>query len=631
MTASLLAALLAFVAASVSTALLLVLPTHAGLHRHTAVVALLVGVLAGVVAFRQARRLPANCPNGPSRPLSVWAWLVFAAFAAFALREYAFLVYFNGDQIQIGSPNNLGDLSMHMQQARYFANGARWWPEHPEISGQLIRYYPGVNIFQSLLLLLGADDFHSLSWVSLLGAAAAAAALYRWGGSFTVAGFLFAGGLAGFQFFRHFTLEDYQTVTDMGWKNMPLSMFVTQRPFLYALPAGLLLLAHWREKFFGDPPPTAAPGDPPTPTSAASAPPLLPDAVSAGLIPFWVEALLYATLPVFHLFAFVFVSALLGWWFVMYVRWSAMRGHLLRLVGVAFLPATLLVALMTDNFSAAGNGHILHFKPGWLAAGKPPGAFLWFWVLNFGLWGPLAIALWLQCLSQLSWGLPAGPRPGMRPREAKLAFVLPSGLVFVTSCVVMFAVWEWDNTKLMIWAYLAVLPFLWQIWVRPLALPFRVPVCALLFFSGGVSLAGGMGSTQMNFQLIGRTELDGVRHAMHGLPVDRRFAAAPDYNHPLVYCGRKLALGYEGHILSQGIDYTAVSAELNGLMTGKPDWRDDAKKLGVRYVFWGTREARRFPGSRMPWAAGKRPVARGPWGRIYDLEPSAAPPTIKPR
>ena len=122
----------------------------------------------------------------------------------------------------------------------------------------------------------------------------------------------------------------------------------------------------------------------------------------------------------------------------------------------------------------------------------------------------------------------------------------------------MFAAWEWDNTKLMIWAYVAALPFIWQVWVRPLSLPLRVPVCALLFFSGGVSLAGGMESTQMNFELIARTELDGVRRAMHGLPVERAVRGAPDYNHPLVYCGRKLALGYEGHIHSQGIDYGQV-------------------------------------------------------------------------
>ena len=274
---------------------------------------------------------------------------------------------------------------------------------------------------------------------------------------------------------------------------------------------------------------------------------------------------------------------------------------------------------MTANFSTAG-GKSLHLEPGWMAHGKPPGEWLGFWMLNFGLWALLAIGVWVQSAWQAPWTLRAAPRRGYRGREAKIAFVLPAGLIFMLSCVVMFAVWDWDNTKLMIWPYLAALPFIWQIWVRPLALPLRVPVCILLFFSGAISMAGGMGSAQMNFLLIKRTELNGVRTAMHGLPIEARFAASPDYNHPLVYCGRKMAMGYEGHLSSQGFDYSAVSRELSGLMTGAPDWRADARKLGVRYVFWGPREEAKFPRSTRPWSFHGRPVAKGLWGAIYDLD-----------
>ena len=507
---------------------------------------------------------------------------------------------------------------MHMQHARYFANGARWWPAHPEITGQPLRYYPGMAVFQSFLLLVGADEFRALTWVGLIGAAATAAALYRWGGSFTVAGFLFSGGLAGFQFFHHFAFLDYQAPASMGWKSLPLAIFVTQRPFLYALPAGLLLLAHWREKFFGDlpPPPPHADAHP----LIVAPPPVPTPTVSRGLIPFWVEALLYATLPVFHLFAFVFVSLLLGWWLVVYFfSRPEVRRHLAWLIGVALVPATVQVALMTHNFTPAG-GKSVWIEPGWMAHGKPPGEWLWFWLLNFGLWGVLATALWVQCIMQGPETVLPATRSVYRGREAKIAFVVPAGLVFVLACVVMFTAWDWDNTKLMLWAYVTALPFIWQVCVRPLAFSLRVPLCVLLFFSGAVSLIGGMGNTPLSYELIMRAELDGVRHAMRHLPIDARFASTPDYNHPLVYCGRALAMGYDGHLYSQGIDYSAVARELDGLMTGAPDWRVDAKKLGVRYVFWGTREERKYAGSTQPWAEGVRPVRRGAWGKIYDLE-----------
>ena len=78
-----------------------------------------------------------------------------------------------------------------------------------------------------------------------------------------------------------------------------------------------------------------------------------------GLIPFWVEALLYTVMPLFHLFAFVFLSVLLGWWFVAYLARPALRWHLLALVALAFLPAFYQVRLMTGNFpswTSSGSG-----------------------------------------------------------------------------------------------------------------------------------------------------------------------------------------------------------------------------------------------------------------------------------
>ena len=68
---------------------------------------------------------------------------------------------------------------------------------------------------------------------------------------------------------------------------------------LFALPAGLLLLASWRTRFF-------AAGD------------------DGWRLPRWGEVLLYASMPVFHLHTFIFLSLMLGSWFVLHA--SARRG-----------------------------------------------------------------------------------------------------------------------------------------------------------------------------------------------------------------------------------------------------------------------------------------------------------------
>src|SRR5262245_50790179 len=139
---------------------------------------------------------------------------------------------------------------------------------------------------------------------------------YRWGGTFAVAGFLFNGGIAGFQFLRTFEFKDYQgTAADIAhksiaWKSIALSMLVTQRGWLYAIPAGLVLLWHWREKFFSGVPTI-------NPDSPAETSPQTDEArtnevrACKGPLPWWVELSIYASMPLFHLHTFLALTIVL--------------------------------------------------------------------------------------------------------------------------------------------------------------------------------------------------------------------------------------------------------------------------------------------------------------------------------
>ena len=204
--------------------------------------------------------------------------------------------------------------------------------------------------------------------------------------------------------------------------------------------------------------------------------------------------------------------------------------------------------------------------------------------------------------------------------EAAAAFVLPSGVLFLVACIVTFTPVEWDNCKLMMWCYLAVLPFFWQRLVRPLRMPLRCALCGLLFFSGAVSLAGGLTRKQLDIPLLGRAELDAVRAIVRPLPAEARFAASPDCAHPLVICGRNLAMGYADHLFSQGLNVQALEQDLNALMMGRPGWEASAKRLEVSYVFWGPREQKQYAGSTSPWARDEARVAASAWGDIYAIK-----------
>ncbi|MEI9895607.1 MAG: hypothetical protein WDN28_17380 [Chthoniobacter sp.] len=102
-----------------------------------------------------------------------------------------------------------------------------------------------------------------------------------------------------------------------------------------------------------------------------------------------------------------------------------------------------------------------------------------------------------------------------------------------------FAPWEWDNTKLMIWSYLAILPFLWTELLARWPAWARHFLVGMLFFSGFLSTLGGIDASFTGYSIGLRSELDGVARALRGIPVTERFAGAPTYNHPLLLNGAR--------------------------------------------------------------------------------------------
>jgi hypothetical protein len=251
--------------------------------------------------------------------------------------------------------------------------------------------------------------------------------------------------------------------------------------------------------------------------------------------------------------------------------------------------------------------------------------FFQFWLPNFGLLIPLILMLLGLC----GWRLwKSGPYS--REKVGLEAVFLSAGVtIFVLTFFIKMAPWGWDNLKVMVWAYFIVLPFLWTDLIARWTLPVRAPICILLFGSGFVSLFGGLAAGKpQGYGFVNRAELDGVGVAVRRLPVEARFAAYPTYNHPLLLQGRKVALGYTGHLWSQGfLDYGKAEQSLRQLMQGAPNWADLARQFHVRYIFWGREEKTNYVPSTCPWERSAALIATGPWGAIYDLEqPAAAQP-----
>jgi hypothetical protein len=564
-----------------------------------------VEVPAAEPAPRLSKRAQRRMEKGALQPTAppkrgyrnIWIWIMAAFFAIFAVRSFCWLLYIDSGELKIQSPNNLGDLSLHITYIRNFANGVPLWPDNPIYAFSKMRYPAGIDLFNALLLLANVDLIPGLVWVGILASIATCYAFYRWGGAFGIAGFLFNGGLAGFQFLSTWQFQDYQTKNDIAWKSIPLAMFVTQRGLLYAIPAGLFLLWHWREKFF-------------RPAEAG-------EDRHRMLLPFWAEIALYASMPLFHVHTFMALSIVLVFLFLFGDR--AMQRHTFRLVACSFLPATLFVWLITDHFNA---GSVLQWWPGWVLHNKAGNefhhAFLWFWLWNFGLFMPLLLILFGVVGSRM-W------ESGIRFRhKAPEDFIFLAAAVFIFLLGFFFktAPWEWDNLKLMIWGYFLVLPYLWKDLIRPWPVPGRVAICIALFASGFVSLFGGLAAGRTGFGFVQRAELDGIGVAVRKLPAEARFATFPIFNHPILLQGRKVVLGYPGHLWTQGFDFGDAQNKLTQLMNGASNWRENARALRVRYIFWGNFEKTNYPTSTRPWEKELPRVAGDGWGAIYDLGPT---------
>src|SRR5213080_3857682 len=384
----------------------------------------------------ERRRLESVAQESTSSPIRrfrhLWLWVMAACFAVFAVRSFCWLLYIDSNELKIQSPNNLGDLALHITLIKNFANGVALWPDNPIYVFSKLRYPAGMDLFNGLLCLVHLDLTRGLVWIGLIASLATFYAFYRWAGTFGVAGFLFNGGIAAFEFFKTLKFVDYQGGKTIAWKSIPLTMFVTQRGLLYAIPAGLLLLWSWRERFFriGE-------------RSRHRAP-----------LPFWVELALYASMPLFHFHTFLALSIVLVCLFGLELfnqlkltfdlirregiaglrslitcitRWGELFGdtrirkHVALLLVSSVVPATFFVWLVTDHFHARS---VLECHPAWvqndgdfatpffqigpvnLTAAIPlfgwllqktwNGAiapFFQFWLMNFGIWVPLVFAL----------------------------------------------------------------------------------------------------------------------------------------------------------------------------------------------------------------------------------------------
>ena len=290
----------------------------------------------------------------PFEVSSKWNWVMIAIFSLAMFIHFYWLLYEKNGVAFVTDASNFVDLPNHIMYTNYFNNGATFWPKDPFYLTSRATYPFGMDFFTSLFSKLGVTYMISFPIIGVCAGLLLLSALYFWGGGFALAAFLFAGGAYNFKFLSTLKLIDYQN--GKPWQSI-LPLFSSQRGYLYAMPAGLILLWSWRNRFF-----------PRSDKKQIPLPPLL-------------EGFLWGTLPYFHVHTFVYLS-------LVFVCWAVASKNLraaLATVAWAFPIATFEMA-QTTNFFRSTN--LIGLKPGWMIGSQNVPLFFW---NNYAFFGPLAL------------------------------------------------------------------------------------------------------------------------------------------------------------------------------------------------------------------------------------------------
>jgi hypothetical protein len=531
---------------------------YGGLSAPAALACLLGAIPAALFTGRQFAPLAFTLPL---RQLRVLEWLLFLFVLYVGLRHFVWLFYYADNTFRTLGVNNLGDLPLHINYIRMFAAGASFPPVNPEFASEALYYPYAVDLYNGLWEALGVPLEAHLFLVGLFLLLASIAALRHWAGWLGIAGFFLNGGWAGWEILASGQWQDYQA--PLAWKNFFLSLFVTQRGMMFAIPAGLLILTVLTR---------AMRDSAPTPRAV-----LL------------LTGLLWGGLAFFHLHSFMAVSLMLAGIAIIHRQWRP----LLEMAWTAVPLGSLFVLYSTQFLQKAG---VIWLQWGWLAGEQNVAAFWW---QNLGPWLLLLAAVLVFLLLRRQWRL-----------LALYGFYVA---LFAVFSVVMLAPWDWDNIKVLIWPWIGLLGVAWQCLPGPeeeaqWRLPVRVAagtasalVLGILALSGTVSVVSSLSPQEDAVTVYQARELWDMEGALKNVPSDAVFIAAPSYNHPLTYWGRVRVLGYEGHTWSHGIDSSAVSALQARLYAGDPEWQQIATELGATHIVFGPHERQQYGETAPLW------------------------------
>ena len=594
--------------------LALVVGVTVGLVLLLAAIGLLLG---GVLSSRHLRRLRNEVAPG-SRGLLVAVALVALAMGYLFTRA----VEVTPDAWLAHYGNTWSDWSFHASYATTFVYGHNLPPQNPLFAGTPFRY-PFAPDFAGALLIGGGWSIPAaLVWTSWAMTVLALSGLILWArrltggigaGVIAVTLTLLGGGL-GFWFFfgdaahrglintlTHIpqTYDRYPPPVNIQWYNPILSYYLPQRSFVFGaamVMAAVLLLT---------PPLLAAPFFRWGETWSTIRSSWRRWTLTSETVAFIVAGALAGLLPLFHVHSLVVIGLVTGCWALLFPR-PAWIGFFAVMLVVAV--PRLLMAVPGDP-GAPPEHQYPRWLIGWVSGTDfPP----WFWLKNTGLFWPLLL---LGLLSPLALN-----------RRARL-LIAPFSLVFLVANLVKFQPWDWDNSKLLVFWYLAS----------------AVAVGAVLVRAWRTSVVGAIGAAVMWLTLVAAGALSLIQflppqgpayvwfsaediqlaaQVRQVTPAKAVFVTGEQPNNPIAdLAGRSVLMSYPGWLWSYGINYTQREADLARIYRGGAPSLQLLRHYHADYVVVGPSETATLNPNLEYFNAAFRVVLRTANYQIYAVPP----------
>jgi hypothetical protein len=529
-----------------------------------------IGVLAGGVLLSRHR-------GRWSHPVAPTSWGLAVAVVLVALvMGYLFTraIKVTPDAWLAQYNNTWSDWSFHASAATTFVYGQNLPPQNPLFAGTPFRY-PFAPDFASALLIAGGWGIPAaLIWPSWAMTVLALSGLILWArrltggigaGVIAVTLTLLGGGLGFWLFFgdaarlglvkalTHIpqaydrpTVDIRSPFANIQWYNPILSYYLPQRSFVFGaaiVVVVLLLLTRALQRT-----PLLDWG----PALAAIRHSWRRWTLKGEAVAFLLAGALAGLLPLFHVHSLVVLGLVTGCWALLFPRpaWLGFFAVMLLLA----VPR-LLMAVPGDP-GAPPDHQYPRWLIGWMSGTDFP---VWFWIKNTGLFWPLLL---IALLSPLALN-----------RRARL-LIAPFSVVFLVANLIKFQPWDWDNSKLLVFWYMAsgvaVGAVLIRIWRATILGAIGAGIMWVTLVAAGVlSLIQFLPPQGPAYVWFSAEDIQLAAQIRQVTPARAIFITGEQPNNPVAdLAGRAVLMSYPGWLWSQGINYNQREDDLRRIYEG---------------------------------------------------------------